>query len=71
MTNVLHSYIIESYSILIRGTNMKFLLGLDFRTILYLLLAVLVVFGIFKRLFKLVIFIVVLGVLFYLFNFLM
>ena len=50
---------------------MKFLLGLDFRTILYLLLAVLVVFGIFKRLFKLVIFIVVLGVLFYLFNFLM
>ncbi|MBQ6477767.1 MAG: hypothetical protein IJI44_00210 [Erysipelotrichaceae bacterium] len=50
---------------------MKFLLGLDLRTILYLLLAVLIVFGLFKKLFKLVIFVALVGLLLYVFNFLM
>ena len=47
---------------------MKFLLGLNLKTILFLLLAVIVVFGIFKKLFKLVIFVAIIGLLLYLFN---
>ncbi len=49
---------------------MRYLLGLDLKTILYLLLAIVIIFGVFKKLFKLVIFLVVVGVLVYLFNFL-
>ncbi|MBR4422574.1 MAG: hypothetical protein IKS69_08580 [Erysipelotrichaceae bacterium] len=50
---------------------MKFLFSLNLKTILFLLLAIIVVFGIFKKLFKLVIFVAALGLLLYLFNFLM
>ena len=50
---------------------MNFLLNLNLKTILLLLLAVLVVFGIFKKLFKLVIFATVIGALLYLYSFLM
>ncbi len=49
---------------------MKHLFGLDLKTIFYLLLAVIIVFGIFKKMFKLVIFLALAGVLFYFFRFL-
>lgn len=48
---------------------MKFLLGLDLKTILYLLLAVIIVFGFIKKLFKLVIIIALIALAFYVFNF--
>ena len=50
--------------------HMKHLFGLDLKTIFYLLLAVIIVFGIFKKMFKLVIFLALAGVLFYFFRFL-
>ena len=50
---------------------MKYLFRLNLQTILLLLLAVVIVFGIFKKLFKLVIFIAVIGLLLYLYNILM
>jgi hypothetical protein len=49
---------------------MKHLLGLDLRTVIFLLLAIVIVFGIFKKLFKLVIFVALIGALFYLYRFL-
>ena len=50
---------------------MKFLLGLDLKTILYLLLAVVIIFGLFKKLFKLVIIVGLIALLLYFYNFLM
>ena len=50
---------------------MKYLFHLNLQTILLLLLAVVIVFGIFKKLFKLVIFVAVIGLLLYLYNILM
>ena len=47
---------------------MKYLFSLNLKTILILLLAVIIVFGIFKKLFKLVIFVAIIGLLLYLFN---
>ena len=50
---------------------MKYLFSLNLKTILILLLAVIIVFGIFKKLFKLVIFVAIIGLLLYLFNILL
>ena len=57
-----------SYSNIRGHIFMKYLLGLDLKTILYLLLAVIIIIGIVKKLFKLVIVIAVAGILFYLFG---
>ena len=45
---------------------MNIFYGLDAKTILLLVLAVLIIFGIVKRLFKLAFFVAVIGVLYYL-----
>lgn len=50
---------------------MKFLSGLDLKTILFLLLAVVVVFGLFKKLFKLAILAGLIGLAFYLYSHMM
>ena len=47
---------------------MKYLFSLDLKTILMLLLAVIIVFGLFKKLFKLAVFAAVIGLLLYVFN---
>ena len=47
---------------------MKYLFSLNLKTILMLLLAIIIVFGLIKKLFKLVIFVAVIGLLLYLFN---
>ena len=49
---------------------MNFLYGLNLKTILLLLLAIIIVFGLFKKLFKLVIFAAIIGLLLYLYSFL-
>ena len=49
---------------------MNFLFGLNLKTILLLLLVIVIVFGMFKKLFKLVIFAAIIGLLLYLYNFL-
>ena len=50
---------------------MKYLFSLNLQTILLLLLAVVIVFGIVKKLFKLVVFVAVIGLLLYLYKVLM
>lgn len=50
---------------------MNNLAGLDLKTIVFLVLAILIVVGIVKKLFKLAIFVGIVAVLFYLYNALM
>jgi hypothetical protein len=51
----------------VRTTNMSFK-GLDLRTVIFLLLALFIVFGIIKKLFKLVIFVALAIIAYYVFT---